>query len=143
MAIVHDLAEAITGDTPYFLLESRDKKMKNETEAMNTIISVLGKSFNKNFLSVWEEYNEGITDEAKFVKALDKIEAQLQRNQSSISTWNQNEITDSQSRLNDFCDYDVFLNYLRIAVQAESNLKINNEKISTVSNSDLEKSIIT
>ena len=131
MAIVHDLPESITGDSPYFLLKSESKaaeKSNAENIAMQSICNKLPNQLGQKLYDTWLEYSEGNTYEAKFVKALDKIEAQMQRNFSPLSTWISDELTDSQSRLNKFCDFDSFLKKLRIEIQNESQRKIQKGK---------------
>jgi putative hydrolase of HD superfamily len=79
LAIVHDLAEAITDDIDYFLIAdgkvSKDQKRKLEAEAMTDIRNMLAADVGQELYELWDEYDNGASDEAKFVKALDRIEA--------------------------------------------------------------------
>ncbi len=84
MALVHDMAEALVGDiTP---VDGVDKAEKNrrETETMDFLTSeLLGQSTGvmeqgKGLKEIWQEYEDGMTLEAKFVKDIDKIELVLQ-----------------------------------------------------------------
>lgn len=139
MAIVHDLPEAVTGDIPYFLVESEDRaleKSSNEKVAMKSICRKFPKQLGKKLYDAWLEYATGTTYEAKFVKALDKVEAQMQRNSSPLSTWVSDEFPDSQSRLDQFCDFDSFLKELRLEIQKESKLKIQHGKNPSSSNAE-------
>ena len=79
IALLHDLAEAKTGDVDAYAVITGQKslveKKYDETEAMHTLTQ--GLSFGGWVYDTWQEYEDQITLEAKFVKALDKIEAFL------------------------------------------------------------------
>jgi Predicted hydrolases of HD superfamily len=82
IAIVHDLAEAKIGDIP--LCESIDNikvqidKKEAEEAAIREICAMLSPEIGDDLFGAWQEYEENATVEAKFVKALDKIEATFQ-----------------------------------------------------------------
>lgn len=79
IALVHDLAESLTGDIDAY--ETIDKKLSaeekrtNELKAMEQITA--GIFFGSTIFDLWNEYEQQKSIEAKFVKALDKIEAFL------------------------------------------------------------------
>lgn len=80
VALVHDLAEAKTGDIDAYTQIREGKglvreKAASEEAAMQEITGDL--SFGPWMLGLWEEYEKQETLEAKFVKALDKIEGFL------------------------------------------------------------------
>ena len=70
ICIVHDLPESIVGDiTPYDGVSKEDKK-KMESDAMKNIAP--------EFLELWEEYENQTSEEAKFVKRMDKLDMSVQ-----------------------------------------------------------------
>ena len=80
LALVHDLAEAKTGDVDAFdqIIEGKSlikDKVRQEEQAIHEITDDL--SFGDWIYSLWQEYEEQRTIEAKFIKALDKIEGFL------------------------------------------------------------------
>jgi len=79
IAIIHDLAESITGDIDYVLIAegrvSKEEKQKLEREAMEKIKNSLPPKIGEEIYNLWNEFENGSTEEAKFVKALDKLEA--------------------------------------------------------------------
>ncbi|MBI4215072.1 HD domain-containing protein, partial [archaeon] len=79
LALLHDLAEAKTGDIDAYKVivgeQSLDEKAKNEKKAMREMTDDL--SFGDWIYSLWNEYEQQESVEAKFVHALDKIEAFL------------------------------------------------------------------
>jgi len=77
LAIIHDIAESICGDiTPY------DKKAKQkkqiEDSAMQKLTENISPKLKKKILTLWNEYEEGKTKEAKFVKEIDRLEVFFQ-----------------------------------------------------------------
>jgi len=78
MCVVHDVAETITGDiTPEKSSGiTREEKTKREEEAMEKILGAMegGSAAANNLKTIWREYEDGDTDEAKFVKDVDRIE---------------------------------------------------------------------
>ena len=80
LCIVHDVPEIIVGDlTP---LDDCTNKAKDEHSAMQKLAP--------QWLHLFEEYAAGETDEAKFVKQIDKLDMALQamiyRNEQGIDT---------------------------------------------------------
>jgi len=132
ISIVHDLAELLTGDKPYFIYEGKSdlKQIKNREElaAMEKIQQILPEAIGKELLDLWQEYEAGQTYEAKFVKALDKIEAQIQHNEMSFTHWNDYDKKYALTRLNDYCSFDSFLMRFKNLIQEESLQKMQLEQ---------------
>lgn len=85
MCLIHDLGEAFTGDVPAF-----DKTAAHEAaeEArLNAWVESLPEVQRSRFQALYAEMNALETEEAKIYKALDKIEAVIQHNESDIDTW--------------------------------------------------------
>ena len=79
LAIVHDLAECIAGDITPVCGVSDGEKYRMESEAMDTITSMLGdNAASRNIRALWDEYERGETKEAKLVKDFDKVEMIVQ-----------------------------------------------------------------
>lgn len=72
MALIHDLGELYTGDISAASLHDLDLKYNNEKEAIGHLSLLLPNNLGSKLLEVWNEYGEGTTPEAVFVKALDK-----------------------------------------------------------------------
>ena len=77
MAMLHDLAESITGD---FTPNSISKKEKNilENKAMDELLNKLPESIVKEYVSLWNDYQNNTTKESEFVHDVDKLEMALQ-----------------------------------------------------------------
>ena len=85
MCLIHDLGEAFTGDIPTF-----DKTLEDEHKEENVLMDWV-QSFpqpeREEWMALFAEMNAMETKEAKIYKALDKMEAVIQHNESDISTW--------------------------------------------------------
>lgn len=125
MAIIHDLVEVYAGDVPYFLApegsQAKAEKEKREHQAMDKINQILPLDLGNELSALWQEYNRGKSYEAKVVKALDKIEAQLQLNEKSPANWLDCEIEDAtRGRTKKYCEFDSFISQINNFVISES-----------------------
>ena len=88
MVVIHDLAEAVTGDIPAFELSDRQaNKYQNEKNAMQAITKGLPKRTATDILSIWEEMEAKQTPEALLAQCLDKVEVLIQHIIADIETW--------------------------------------------------------
>ena len=129
IAIVHDLVEIFAGDIPYFLApegsHAQKYKVENEHQAMDKIRSLLGDIDGEEIASLWYEYEDSKSYEAQVVRALNKIEAQLQQNEADISTWLECEAVDATNGfISKSCEFDAFLAALSDATTMESRKKV-------------------
>ncbi|OGH82094.1 MAG: hypothetical protein A3G08_04330 [Candidatus Magasanikbacteria bacterium RIFCSPLOWO2_12_FULL_47_9b] len=89
LALLHDLAELETDDVDAVdVIKKKVKledKQKNEAAAMKHIVKDI--SFGGEIFALWNEYEKQQTLEAKFVKALDKIEAFLHLDETGTSVY--------------------------------------------------------
>lgn len=136
MALLHDIAEVITGDVPYFLARegSPEKQLKREQEksAIAHIVQGLDEPVREELLGLWEEYEANQSYEARVVRALDKIEAQIQQNEADLTTWLECETSDATTGyINRYCDFDSFLSKLCAVVVDESNQRVSHSQHST------------
>ena len=85
MCLVHDIGEAVTGDIPSF-----DKTASNEeteARAIDGLLSALPDPPRGEMTALFAEMDALQTPEARLYKALDRIEAVIQHNESDISSW--------------------------------------------------------
>ena len=102
LALVHDLAEAEIGDIPPYdpaaipnaenpgarraFLETRHhrdadrdaEKREREDASMRRLLATLPRATRGEVAEVWDELHQGISDEARFVKQVDRLETFLQ-----------------------------------------------------------------
>jgi putative hydrolase of HD superfamily len=77
MALVHDLAESVTGDLiskenwPSGGSVTNEEKRELEKKALEGIVSGLDSESAKEIVELWTEFNEGTSREARFVNEID------------------------------------------------------------------------
>lgn len=113
IALIHDLPESLSGDIAVFKQDAVTKKLKAEREltAMLRIKVELGDDNGDEIFALWHEYEESQSYEGRFVKALDKLEAFIQHNESPLETWEniEKEILFEDKYLRKYCAFDSFL----------------------------------
>ncbi len=129
MAIIHDLVEAITGDIPIFESQEPARKQQKiiaEQQAIAEIKNILNNSLGDDLYMLWQEYEDKTSIEAKFVNALDKIEAQLQHNEADLSTWLEQEklMLFQHHWIDRHCEFDETICLLNSLVKQQSIAKL-------------------
>jgi len=81
ICIVHDLGEALHGDIPAVAQHAADDKAARERADLETLTLSLDAKRRAEILSLWQEYEAGLSPEARLVKGLDKLETIMQHNQ--------------------------------------------------------------
>jgi putative hydrolases of HD superfamily len=76
LALVHEMGETYAGDITPVDGVSREEKEALERDAIRRVFE--GHPDREWFLSLWEEFEEGATAEAAFVRQLDRLEMGLQ-----------------------------------------------------------------
>lgn len=85
MCLFHDFGEAFTGDIPVF--EKTEGDGRRESDKVEAMLSSLPESAASRLRPLFEEMEELSTPEARLYKALDKIEAVIQHDESDIKYW--------------------------------------------------------
>ncbi|HWJ27883.1 MAG TPA: HD domain-containing protein [Flavisolibacter sp.] len=87
MVLIHDLVEIDAGDT--FLYDTVKDHTNSEQEliAAKRIFGLLPKEQAEELIAIWQEFEDGITDEAKFARSMDRFEPLLQNTSNNGGTW--------------------------------------------------------
>ena len=85
MALLHDIGEVFTGDIPTF--EKTDADRAREHELRDKWIDALPAPYAAEVRSLFAEMDAMETEEAKIVKALDRMEAVITHNEGDPHTW--------------------------------------------------------
>ena len=126
MCTMHDLGEAFTGDIPCFL-----KTEEHEVTEENKLYDFLAKlpaPYNTELKELFDEMCALETLEAKIYKALDKMEAVIQHNQSDISTWLPLEYDLQLTHGTDEVQFSDYTKLLKAEIDRITMEKIKNEK---------------
>jgi len=77
MLLIHDIVEIDAGDTFLYDNETSKLQMKKEDDAANRIFGLLPDEQNREFLDLWNEFENCKSDEAKYAKAMDSLQPLL------------------------------------------------------------------
>ena len=87
MVLIHDIVEIDAGDTFVYDTSKNHANTDEELIAAKRIFGLLPNEQADEFIAIWEEFEEGVTDEAKFAKAMDRFEPLLQDATNDGGTW--------------------------------------------------------
>ncbi|HEX8379974.1 MAG TPA: HD domain-containing protein, partial [Allosphingosinicella sp.] len=78
LCVVHDLAEAVTGDVPAPCQAAGDGRKERERDALRQLCGTLPEDLRQRIQALCAEYDAGASPESLIAKGLDKIETMLQ-----------------------------------------------------------------
>ncbi len=81
MCIIHDLGEVIGGDIPAIEQHKEMNKAEDERKDLLKLLTPLPEHLQIDIISLWDEYEQATSTEARLAKAFDKLETILQHNQ--------------------------------------------------------------
>lgn len=87
MVLIHDIVEIDAGDTFIYDTLKSHSNTEQELIAAKRIFGLLPKEQAEEFIAIWQEFEDGITDEAKFAKSMDRFEPLLQNTSNNGGTW--------------------------------------------------------
>lgn len=122
MCLIHDFGEAITGDIPSFWKTEANEA--TETDAIGALLSRLPEPQRGAFAGLFAEMDAMETTEARLYKALDKMEAVMQHNESDISTWIPLEYELNQTYASENAAEFPYLKELRAVMAEDTRTKI-------------------
>ncbi|MBS3174920.1 HD domain-containing protein [Candidatus Woesearchaeota archaeon] len=93
LALLHDLPELYAGDTYAFDDEGKKTKAEREEKAAKELFGILPEDLGEELYKLFREYEECKSPEAKFVKAIDKIQPILSNVCTNGLTWKENKTT--------------------------------------------------
>ena len=87
MVLLHDIVEIDAGDTFLYDTTKNHTNTNKELIAAERIFGLLPKDMNDEFMAIWIEFENGETNDAKFAKAIDRLEPILQNISNQGGTW--------------------------------------------------------
>ena len=125
MCLIHDLGECFTGDIPAFVKTDADRK--TEDALLEQWVKSLPEELSADISALYKEMEAQETAEAKLYKALDKLEALIQHNESPLSTWSENEYELNKTYAFETVSFSKWLTDLREEILKDTIEKIEKE----------------
>ncbi len=92
MLLLNNVIEIGAGDTFCFDVEGNKDKEERERLAADQRFGLLPKDLRSAFMSLWNEFEEGKTSEARFANSLDRFQTLLQNMNTRGGTWRIHDI---------------------------------------------------
>ncbi|PCH46432.1 MAG: hydrolase [Hyphomicrobiales bacterium] len=93
MLLIHDIVEIDAGDVFVYDEAGREAIAAEELKAAKRLFGMLPAPLDKEFLSLWEEFESRETAESVYAKAMDRVPPVLQNLNSSPSSWQEHQIS--------------------------------------------------
>ncbi|WP_233558157.1 HD domain-containing protein [Alginatibacterium sediminis] len=92
MLLIHDLGEIDAGDTIIYQSETPELKAK-EYAGLKRLFDMLPNNQGTEFLELWLEFEAGMTPDAKYAKAIDRLPPLLHNLHGAGHSWKQHQIS--------------------------------------------------
>ena len=122
MCLIHDLGECFTGDIPAFDKTAQDES--TEEALLYQWVASLSSPCREEMRALYDEMAALETQEAQIYKALDKLEAVIQHNESDIATWLPREYELNLTYADENVAFSDYLKRLREEIRRETRDKI-------------------
>lgn len=96
MILIHDLVEIKAGDTYAYDEQAKLTQKERELEAADYIFSMLPEDQSEKLRKLWDEFEEEESPEARFAKAMDRIQPMMLNAASDGKMWAERQIKLSQ-----------------------------------------------
>ncbi|WP_321322208.1 HD domain-containing protein [Labilibaculum sp.] len=87
MVLIHDIVEIDAGDTFIYDQNKDHENTEEELKAAKRIFGILPEKQAAEFIEIWTEFEDGLSNEAKFAKSMDRLEPLLQNTSNKGGTW--------------------------------------------------------
>lgn len=92
MVLIHDIVEIDAGDIFLYDSQLNHDNTDEERLAANRIFGLLPEKQGQDFIAIWEEFEAGETNEAKFARSMDRLEPLLQNTSNNGGTWKEFDV---------------------------------------------------
>lgn len=92
MLLIHDIVEVDCGDTPIHGGVSTEEQAVMEAKAADRLFGLLPADQAAELKSLWEEFEQAESDDARFAKAIDRFQPLLVNIVTGGGTWNENNV---------------------------------------------------
>lgn len=91
MLLIHDLGEIDAGDKIIYASETPEQKM-DEQNGLRRLLDMLPNNMGDEYLSLWQEFEAGVTNDSRFAKAIDRVPPLLHNMLDNGHGWKKNNI---------------------------------------------------
>ena len=98
MLILHDLVEIESGDTPLFDAAGALDQAERERVAADKLFGLLPEPQGPEMRALWEEFEAAETADARFAKALDRLQPILLNHLVGGGTWTDYDVDEGRER---------------------------------------------
>ena len=96
LCLIHDIVEIESGDTYAYDEESLKSQKEREDLAKERIYSILPDDQKQEFISLFDEFEENRTAEARFAHAMDNLQPLLLNDSNKGGDWKEHQVTSKQ-----------------------------------------------
>ncbi len=96
MALIHDIVEIDAGDTYAYDTKGLVTQKERESKAADRIFGLLPNDQKEHLITLFEEFEEGKTPEARFAKTMDNLQPILLNDYNNGADWRTHEVNKSQ-----------------------------------------------
>ncbi len=93
MVLVHDIVEIDAGDTIVYDTNARKEVVQAEQAAADRLFGMLPEDQSSELRVLWDEFEARVTPEARFARALDRLQPIMLNCATDGRTWRENKVT--------------------------------------------------
>lgn len=96
MCLIHDIVEIEAGDTYAYDEEEKKTQKLREDAAKEKLYSMLPEDQKREFVALFDEFEECRTPEARFARAMDNLQPLILNNSNGGADWREHQVTEKQ-----------------------------------------------
>ena len=123
MCLIHDIVEIEAGDTYAYDEINLKSQKEREDKAKEKLYSLLPNDQKQELISLFDEFEENLTPEAKFAHAMDNLQPLLLNHSNDGGDWKEHQVTAKQ------------------VYQRQSKTKLGSEKLYEITDQILQENI--
>lgn len=92
MVLIHDIVEIDAGDTYAYDEEGKKTQRAREEKAADRIFNLLPEDQARKMRELWEEFEAGVTQEAKFAHTMDNVQPPMLNAAADGKSWSEKHV---------------------------------------------------
>lgn len=96
MLLIHDIVEVDAGDTYAYDETGKQTQREREQKAADRLYGLLPEDQGKTLRALWDEFEEGVSAEAKFARVMDNLQPMMLNVASDGKSWVEHEVAVSK-----------------------------------------------